>query len=309
MDETSVEEGSWEGDPAAEVEVARLPRPRPDRVTASADDVELAADDAPLDLVAGAPVAAPELPRSDLVAAGAPASGSVAKHIPAEDQPILPAAATAPAPELVASGACLRADAVADKDGDFKRNADALSGSAFCIEEETFKERRRNWTLQTVKTNRPGPLWAVMHDDEDMSFDNAVEALKTYGGTLVTVDTGGKRNMDGIDPNRNFSADGIGCCKLGDDAAPRYTAFFRDLITDEPIIALHNNYDGEGPDRRARPRLDGKRAEGHAGHPPPPIRKARSPASAIWCCSPRSSPLRPPPKAAPRRSPPRASTR
>ena len=45
-----------------------------------------------------------------------------------------------------------------------------------------------------------------------------------------TVDTGGRRNMDGIDPNRNFSADGVGCSKLGTDAAPQYTAFFRELI-------------------------------------------------------------------------------
>ena len=78
-----------------------------------------------------------------------------------------------------------------------------------------------------VASGRPGPLWAVMHDDEDMSFDNAVQALSTYGGTLITVETGGRRNLDGIDPNRNFSADGIGCAKLGDDATPRFTLMFR----------------------------------------------------------------------------------
>ena len=49
-----------------------------------------------------------------------------------------------PAPELVAPSACLSPKDVTDKDGDFKRNADALSGNAFCIAEENFKERRRN---------------------------------------------------------------------------------------------------------------------------------------------------------------------
>ena len=81
-----------------------------------------------------------------------------------------------------------------------------------------------------------------MHDDEDMSFDNAVAALKTYGGTLVAVETGGKRNQDGIDPNRNFSADGIGCKKLGDDATPKFTDVLpQALRPGQPIIALHNN--------------------------------------------------------------------
>jgi hypothetical protein len=235
-----VDQGSAEGDAdVEEEELARLPRPRPDRVRDQAEaETEPAANDAPLDLVAGAALVQPET----VVAANALQTGS----LPASDQPILPATTTAaPAPELVATGACLSPTEVADKDGDFKRNAEVLSGNAFCIAEETFRERRRSWTIQTIRTSRAGPLWAVMHDDEDMSFDSAVEALKAYGGTLVTVDTGGKRNLDGIDPNRNFSADGIGCAKLGKDAAPKYTAFFRALMSGEPIIALHNNFGGK----------------------------------------------------------------
>ena len=75
-----------------------------------------------------------------------------------------------------------------------------------------------------------------------LSFDNAVAALKTYGGTLVAIETGGKRNQDGIDPNRNFSSDGVGCRKLGDDATPKFTGVFRSLFDPgQPIIALHNN--------------------------------------------------------------------
>jgi hypothetical protein len=168
-----------------------------------------------------------------------------------EELPLIVAAnpAAAPAsPELVAAGDCLSLEGVADKDGDFKRNAAVLSDAGLCIGQQEFKERKRPWIIQTVRSHQPGPLWAVMHDDEDMSFDTAVEAVKTYGGTLVTIETGGKRNLSGVDPNRNFSGEGIGCSKLGNDAAPRYTRTFRDLIdSGQPIIALHNNSDERIP--------------------------------------------------------------
>ena len=73
-------------------------------------------------------------------------------------------------------------------------------------------------------------------------FDNAVEGLKRYGGTLIAVETGGERNLSGIDPNRNFSADGIGCRKVGKNASPRFTGIFAKLMDPEqPIFALHNN--------------------------------------------------------------------
>jgi hypothetical protein len=192
----------------------------------------------PLDLVAGAAeevvVASVEAPAP--VATSDPQPLLVA-HPSSPDQPATPVG-----PELVATGACLSPSDVTDEDGDFKRNAEILSGTGFCIAEDVFKERKRTWTIATIKTSRPGPLFAVMHDDEDLSFDNAVEALKTYGGTLVAIETGGKRNLDGIDPNRNFSADGIGCRKLGEDATPEFTGFFRRLFDPgQPIIAFHNN--------------------------------------------------------------------
>ncbi len=219
---------------AGDVEVARLPRPRPP--APGEEDAGANPMGGPLDLVAGAPVDETAAPEPEVVASASP-------------RPLLeahPSSATpddaAPGPELVASGPCLAIGDVADEDGDFKRNRDALSAAGICINEEKFEERGRKWTIATVKTNRPGPLWAVMHDDEDLSFDTAVAELKTYGGTLVAVETGGKRNLSGIDPNRNFSADGVGCTKLGDNAAPHYTAFFRSLFDpSEPIIALHNN--------------------------------------------------------------------
>jgi hypothetical protein len=240
------------------IEIARLPRPRPVITSAATGEDNLLGR--PLDLVAGAAVPVP--PRDDaedaihLAEVAAPPDAVVREEEAAprevkedeeeEDGTVLvPLSEPATEPELVAAGTCLSVSDVTDKDGDFKRNAEVLSGSGFCIAEEAFKERKRGWIIQTVSTGRSGPLWAIMHDDEAPSFDTAVQAIRSYGGTLVTVETGGKRNLSGVDPNRNFSGEGIGCRKLGDGAAPRFTKFFADLIDpDQPIIALHNNHDG-----------------------------------------------------------------
>ena len=162
--------------------------------------------------------------------------------------PRRPPPSTPAVADLTASGECLSVDEVTDTDGDFSRHADLLASAGFCVEEQTFNEQRRPWTIQTVASGKPGPLWAVMHDDEDVAFDNAIHALQTYGGTLVAMETGGNRNQDGVDPNRNFSADGIGCDKLGDDASPEFTAAFKALFDPaQPVIALHNNPDGPIP--------------------------------------------------------------
>lgn len=243
-----IEQGSAEDD----TEIARLPRPRPIIISEAPGTPDLIGR--PLDLVAGAAVQAPD--EEEEVAAAAVSAPDAAEATVASDAAsqeetavLIPPEDTASAsPELVAAGACLSVDDVNDKDGDFKRNAEALAGSGLCIAQEEFKERRRPWIIQTVASQRPGPLWAVMHDDEDLSFDDAVEALKLYGGTLVTIETGGKRNLSGVDPNRNFSADGIGCRKLGNNAAPRYTGFFSDLFDKtQTIVALHNDSEDQIP--------------------------------------------------------------
>jgi hypothetical protein len=238
-------------DGSAEVEededVARLPRPRPageeqaglEQVRsepAAAEAVEPSG--AAFDLLAGAalpeqppasPAYAPEARRDGIVAAAA--------------SPAAPAT-----PDLVAGKDCLAPAKAADRDEDFRRNESALSAPGFCIAQEKFRERRRNWTVQTVESGRPGPLWVVIHDDENNSFDTAVWALTEYGGRLVTLDTGGKRNQDGADPNRNFSDEEIGCRKLGKSASPRFSAAFRKLIDPvQPVIALHNNSAGGAP--------------------------------------------------------------
>lgn len=143
---------------------------------------------------------------------------------------------------------CLAVAKVEDKDDDFKRNLEALSRPGLCIAVEKFNERRRPWTVQAVISDRPGPVWAVMHDDENLSFDTAIHALNSYGGTLITVDTGGGRNQDGVDPNRTFSDDELSCSNLGKSAAPKFTAAMRrHFDKDQPVIALHSNVDGPVP--------------------------------------------------------------
>lgn len=250
-----VEEGSADAEGDADEDVARRPRPRP----GSAENAEAEspapakpaiaslapppAPGGPLDLVAGAAVPIP---------ADQPLSSEPQQLLPEREQEIVaaavPAAPVSPPHELVAREGCIALPKVADKDGDFKRNAAALNTPGICVTQQKFNERRRPWTMQTVSSGRVGPLWAVMHDDEDVAFDVAVQALNTYGGTLVTFETGGRRNQDGIDPNRNFSDDEIGCKKLGKSAAPRFSASFKKLIDPaQPIIALHNNNDGPVP--------------------------------------------------------------
>ena len=230
-DPADMEQGSAE-DP----DIARLPRPRP---VEQGEQEQASLIGVPLDLVAGAASSIAAAPQPLLLAAvdtGEPAAAPSGIATPP------PAPAVPPARELVASGACMPASETADKDGDFSRNAETLSAGGFCIAETDFKERSKPWTVQTIASGRPGPIWAVLHDDEDTSFDNAVKALSAYGGTLITVDTGGRRLVEGIDPNRNFSADGIGCAKLGDDVTPRFTMMFRGLFDPaQPIVALHNN--------------------------------------------------------------------
>jgi hypothetical protein len=253
-----VEEGSAED---ADMDMARLPRPRP--LAPSGGEVG-----SPLDLVAGSALPVPSAPppsdepqqllpppSPELVAAADRAAAALA----ATAAPIVEVAATSPAapsgPDLVpppteitASGACLSISEVADEDGDFRRHAEALATPGFCIEEEKFRERRRPWMIQTVASGRPGPLWVVMHDDEDVAFDNAVYALTTYGGILVAMETGGERNQDGVDPNRNFSDDNVGCAKLGNSAAPEFSGIFKELFgLAQPIIALHNNHEAPIP--------------------------------------------------------------
>lgn len=215
-------------------------------------DVAAAPDIAsPYDELPRVPKAAPGRERNVVVAvAAAPASDAPDPEASSSDAgqgelaTLIPTGSATQAPDLVAR-TCLSVDDATDKDGDLKRNAERLGNAGLCLTEDKFRERKRDWIVHTLASKTPGPLWAVMHDDEDVSFDNGVKAVARYGGALIAIEAGGERNVAGIDPNRNFSADGVGCRKVGKNASPRFTGIFADLMRpDTAIVALHNNAPG-----------------------------------------------------------------
>jgi hypothetical protein len=153
-------------------------------------------------------------------------------------------------------------------DDDVLRHAnDPTYFSGLVISESKFSEAGFNWHLiRFVNVAKPlGPLWAVPHDDENAAFDAAIEAVKTYGGVAVMVNSGlgSSRKQEGngtcggrsaiiskCDPNRNFST-----------ATPLFTkAYTEQLVPGQPIVALHTNTPGHGRGQGDITILDAKAA-------------------------------------------------
>jgi hypothetical protein len=212
----------------------RFPRPKPSSSDVAVEPLALLPVGGPLELVAGAASAVEE-------------RWVESPAVPQHTQSII-------APELVAAPAaapCIAAADANDGDGDLTRNAAVVGQDGMCITERSFKERKRGWTVHTVASGRPGPLWIVAHDDEDSSFDTAAYGLQTYGGTLLAVETDGSRNNDGIDPNRNLSEEGLSCRIMGDESSPVFTGMVRALVQPgQPIFAVHNAPAGERSGKR-----------------------------------------------------------
>lgn len=137
-----------------------------------------------------------------------------------------------------AQAGCLPWEQLTDRDGDFKRNAKRLDG--LCISEDKFHENGVDWVVHVIKSGRGGPLWAVPHDNEDAAFDSGIWALNQYGGTMVSVETGGDRNNRGIDPNRIFTGDATACGRH----SPHFTALFIDNRGSGKVMGLHSNTPG-----------------------------------------------------------------
>jgi hypothetical protein len=141
-----------------------------------------------------------------------------------------------------------------DADGDFARNRALIEANAkdLCMNLDTFEEGRLHWTLQIIRKKSSngeplgrGPLWFVPHDDENAAFDTAIDSIVKYGGTIVAVESGGERLMQGQDPNRNFDAGGDRQCPQQIGRSPQYTrhvlSYWEWQKDDQPIIALHSN--------------------------------------------------------------------
>lgn len=139
-------------------------------------------------------------------------------------------------------------------DDDLDRHAsDPAFLDGLSVSQTRFSENGFDWhILKFSNVQQPvGPLWAVPHDDENAAFEAAIAAVKSYGGTVIAVNSGagssrfqsGNGTCGGrpaivtrCDPNRNFSA-----------ATPLYTAaYVSELHPGQPIIALHTNSPGFG---------------------------------------------------------------
>jgi hypothetical protein len=154
------------------------------------------------------------------------------------------------APVQTPAGVCLSPDQLFDEDGDVARNRAALASPDLCLRLEVFAEGNLRWVLQVIQNKKHprGPLWAVPHDDEDVAFDSAVNAVLRYGGTAVAIERNhdrynrppaGKRKQD---PNRNFDAGKGAKCQHQLSRSPNFTRrFLRWLPKGQPIVALHSN--------------------------------------------------------------------
>ncbi len=135
-------------------------------------------------------------------------------------------------------------------DADFARNRDPALWRGLSVRRISFVEQQASWRVFRIANDRKpaGPLWMILHDNENATFAAGLEAVRSWGGVAMVVDTGPNDTgydarfnaavTDGvpIDPNRNFF-----------DWLPRYAGtLLADLGTgrQRPIIALHTNARG-----------------------------------------------------------------
>jgi hypothetical protein len=139
-------------------------------------------------------------------------------------------------------------------DEDFARHRDPADWAGLRVEEIGFDEERASWHLFRITRpeHRDGPLWFVPHDNENAGFEAGLVALQRYGGTMIVVDSDGRRRNSHvafgppIDPNRNFH-----------DGLPRYPGQVLASLNHGgwPIIALHTNAAGYDPSSSQCPPL------------------------------------------------------
>lgn len=133
---------------------------------------------------------------------------------------------------------------------DVRRNLLAMRGAPLCYRRQEVREGPFRWVFHILEHRKAsdGPFWVLPHDNEDTAFDVAVRGVVTYGGALLAVDSGGRRNFLGQDPNRNFSTSlsESRLCRKQRQPAPGFTAAVLDHYKGRrgPYLALHNNHDG-----------------------------------------------------------------
>jgi hypothetical protein len=150
--------------------------------------------------------------------------------------------------------ACAPALGFVDSDDDLARVVDPALLADLCVGVVQLNDIGRTWVIERFQSGRPGPLWIVLHDDENSAFASGVAALHRHGGVLVAVDNHGARSNASRDPNRILGS--AGRCH-GEEPGPVAPLFTQEILryrfAGQPIIALHNNlrgYEGDGADGR-----------------------------------------------------------
>ena len=143
-------------------------------------------------------------------------------------------------------GGCSGAGDVQDRD--VTRNAAAIRAARLCVSQETIAENGISWTFTSIENPAApnGPVWYLPHDNESTAFDAAVYAVARYGGAVVALESGDRRELRGIDPNRYFARDARDAapCRMR-APTPRYTRTVMDFFNGKRhILAMHNNTRG-----------------------------------------------------------------
>lgn len=136
-------------------------------------------------------------------------------------------------------------DPLSIADDDFARQRDPNIWRGLTVQRIIFTEGAATWRFWRISNiaQPDGPLWVVTHDNENATFAAALNAVKSWGGVAMVVDTGpsdtryaARFNADvagtPIDPNRHFF-----------DANPGFVARMLADLGDPPrlIVALHTN--------------------------------------------------------------------
>jgi hypothetical protein len=152
-------------------------------------------------------------------------------------------------PVVEIAAKCIDPSAIRDRD--IARNLGAFEVNPnLCITEERFAEHGRRWHMVIIQNNkaRRGPVWAILHDNENSAFDAALYAVSRYGGKMVALETGEGRSFDGQDPNRNFGASSkitAPCRNMTAHPAPAFTnAINRHFDPRYPVLTMHSNDNG-----------------------------------------------------------------
>ena len=133
---------------------------------------------------------------------------------------------------------------------DIRRNLNEIRRAPLCYRRQAVREGHFRWVFHILEHRKApdGPFWVLPHDNEDTAFDAAVQAVITYGGGLLAIDSGGQRRFLGQDPNRNFSSGSAesNLCRDQRRPAPAYTVAVLDHYKGRrgPFLTLHNNHNG-----------------------------------------------------------------